>query len=167
MEQKMSFSDKYILVLNTAVNHYIGTAIFKIQADELLLVKKSWRKVKYKQSENLLLFLDKILVKAKIKADDLSAVLVVSGPGSFTAVRIGVAVANTWGLVQNIQVFDYVMGNKGLLEKKDWDRQDWSFLLDDISIYLKKTKVLKQIKNDNGKDFKPVLPVYNGKVKIG
>lgn len=166
-EKKMSFSHKYILVLNTAVNHYLGAAIFKINNGEFELIAKTWRKVKYKQSENLLLLLDNILEKKKINKNDLSGLSVVVGPGSFAAVRIGVALANTWGLINQIPVFAYKIKNKELLAKKEWKAADWSKTLEDMVLYFKKIKILKQVQDDNGKKFKPVLPVYNGEAKIG
>ena len=82
-----------------------------------------------------------------------------TGPGSFTAVRIGVALANTWGLVNKTQVIDYLLQDTELLEKKEWVSADWSKTLEDMVLYLKK--------NYKKKEFKPVLPVYNGEVKIG
>ena len=38
MVKKMNFSHKYVLVLNTAVNHYIGAAILEMQDTEFLII---------------------------------------------------------------------------------------------------------------------------------
>lgn len=45
-------------------------------------------------SKIILNLLDKLLKKNKFKLDDLKGVTVVTGPGSFTGIRIGLVVAN-------------------------------------------------------------------------
>lgn len=47
----------------------------------------------YKHAENLLPLCEKVLVEAKITFDDLAAVAVSAGPGSYTGLRIGVSTA--------------------------------------------------------------------------
>lgn len=56
------------------------------------------------QSKELLLKIEKIMKKCKIGFDDLTGVVVVNGPGSYTGIRIGVSVANTIGMLKNIPV---------------------------------------------------------------
>jgi len=46
----------------------------------------------------------KILNKLSIKPDDLGGIVVFKGPGSFTGLRIGVAVANTMAYALNIPI---------------------------------------------------------------
>lgn len=58
----------------------------------------------FEQSERLLPLVDKLLRKNKIMLDDLSGIIVVSGPGGFTSVRIGAVTANTLGFVLGIPV---------------------------------------------------------------
>ena len=60
-----------------------------------------------KQSEDLLVFLDKILKDKKLKIGDIDAILVNIGPGSFTGVRVGVTVANTLSWSLEIPVLGY------------------------------------------------------------
>ena len=60
-----------------------------------------------KQSEDLLVFLDKILKDKKLKIGDIDAILVNIGPGSFTGVRVGVTVANTLSWSLDIPVSGY------------------------------------------------------------
>ena len=47
----------------------------------------------YRHSELLTSFIDQILSKEKIKPENLSAVVIAKGPGSFTGLRIGFSVA--------------------------------------------------------------------------
>ena len=56
------------------------------------------------KAQNVLPLIEKILKKHKIKASDLTAIKVNIGPGSFTGLRVGVAVANTLAWVLKIPV---------------------------------------------------------------
>jgi L-threonylcarbamoyladenylate synthase len=56
------------------------------------------------KSQNLLPLIDKILKKNQIKLEDLTAIKVSLGPGSFTGLRVGVTVANTLGWFLKIPV---------------------------------------------------------------
>lgn len=49
----------------------------------------------YIHSEKLHLFIEEVLGKAKIKAQDLEAIAIGAGPGSYTGLRIGVATAKS------------------------------------------------------------------------
>ena len=68
--------------------------------------KKNFLKGKSKilKAQNVLPLLDKILKKHKIKTSDLTAITVKTGPGSFTGLRVGVAVANALAWVLKISV---------------------------------------------------------------
>lgn len=46
-------------------------------------------------------YVKKVIDEAKIDANDVDNILVVNGPGSFTGVRIGVAIAKTYGYLIN------------------------------------------------------------------
>ena len=78
-----------------------------------ILVKKNI-KAKYKQSEKLLLNIDKILKILKILKDikDIKGIMVVKGPGSFTALRIGLATANTLAWALHIPIIGVKLTNK-------------------------------------------------------
>lgn len=56
------------------------------------------------KSQNLLPLIDKILKKYKLKPEDLTEIKVNTGPGSFTGLRVGVAVANALGWSLGIPV---------------------------------------------------------------
>ena len=52
------------------------------------------------KAQNVLPLIEKILKKHKLKTSDLTAIEINIGPGSFTGLRVGIAVANTlaWSL---------------------------------------------------------------------
>ncbi len=56
------------------------------------------------QSKELLPKIEELLKKNKSSFDDLTGVMVVNGPGSYTGIRIGVSVANTIGMLKGIPV---------------------------------------------------------------
>jgi tRNA threonylcarbamoyladenosine biosynthesis protein TsaB len=55
-------------------------------------------------SQILLPLIERVMKEAKIGWDDLEAVEVETGPGSYTGVRVGVSVANAIGLGKHILV---------------------------------------------------------------
>ena len=59
---------------------------------------------KEKASQSLLPFIDHVLTSEGRGVKDISEVEVNTGPGSFTGLRVGVAVANTFGFVLDIPV---------------------------------------------------------------
>ena len=59
---------------------------------------------KERSSQTLLPFIDEVLTKRGKKMRDITEVNVSTGPGSFTGLRVGVAVANTLGFVLNVPV---------------------------------------------------------------
>ena len=49
-------------------------------------------------------FIDKVIKEAGLTANDINKILVVTGPGSFTGVRIGVTIAKTYAYLKNIDI---------------------------------------------------------------
>lgn len=49
-------------------------------------------------------FLDKVIKDANLVPSDIEKILVVTGPGSFTGVRIGVTIAKTYAYLLNIDI---------------------------------------------------------------
>lgn len=56
-------------------------------------------------SERIMPLLDKTLKEAKIDLDKIDKIFVVNGPGSFTGIRIGVAVAKTIAYAMNKKIY--------------------------------------------------------------
>lgn len=54
------------------------------------------------RNDKILLGIDKILNKRKIKLNSLKGIIVVNGPGSFAGIRVGLSVANTLAWALNI-----------------------------------------------------------------
>ena len=68
-----------------------------------LLDQFSWQAGR-ELSNTLLLNIDKILIKNELRLNDLKAIIVFQGPGSFTGLRIGITVANTLAYSLDIPV---------------------------------------------------------------
>src|SRR3989344_6405971 len=89
-----------MLYINTTDEEKVALALGKAGK----LIAKREFKAKYRQSETLLPAIDLLLAKNKIKLSDLLGVVVVKGPGPFTATRIGVTVANALAYGLNIKI---------------------------------------------------------------
>lgn len=61
-------------------------------------------KAKQRASQRLLPFIEEVLKKKKKTVKEITEIQVNSGPGSFTGLRVGVAVANTLGWVLKVPV---------------------------------------------------------------
>lgn len=100
------------LFINTAEDNKTEAALIEIDKDdEVKVVSKVSSKIK---SDRALEVVDKLLGKNKITPKKLKGVFAVNGPGPFTAVRIGIALANTFSYALNIPVFgiEYKEGEK-------------------------------------------------------
>lgn len=89
-----------ILLINTADEKKVFLGLVK---QGKLLAKKEFL-AQYQQAEKLLLAIDKLLKVKKYKLKDVKGIVVVSGPGPFTALRIGVVTANTLAFALKIPV---------------------------------------------------------------
>jgi tRNA threonylcarbamoyl adenosine modification protein YeaZ len=87
------------LGINTASR---TTAIALLQ-DEKILAENSWQ-TQNDEAEKLLPNIHSLLKKNKLDFKDLTRIVVVQGPGSFTGLRIGVTVANLIANLQKIPV---------------------------------------------------------------
>ncbi len=88
------------LIINTTNNKFIELILAKTPED--FKVKKI--KAEFKQSEKLLPAMAELLKKNNIKLTQLKGIAVVSGPGGFTSLRIGVVTANTLAYALKIPV---------------------------------------------------------------
>ena len=87
------------LIINTINNDKFLIALSK--GDELI---KKTIPAKYKQTERLLPAVHESLNKNKIHLKNLKGIIVAKGPGSFTALRVGVVTANTLGFALRVPV---------------------------------------------------------------
>jgi len=129
------------LFINTQNNEYIELAVVDDQGSIIMENKISAR---YEQSEKLLDEIEKIMKKGKTEFSGLKGVIVVTGPGGFTSLRIGVTTANTLAWILQIPIVGIKSENKDLGEvvKEGY----------------------KKIKNK--KSFKQVLPEYGREPNI-
>ncbi|MFH1173185.1 MAG: tRNA (adenosine(37)-N6)-threonylcarbamoyltransferase complex dimerization subunit type 1 TsaB [bacterium] len=97
------------LLINTAETDKITLALVKPITQGNLLLDHKTISARRQQSEKLLLNLQKLLQKNKIKLKNLKGIMAVSGPGSFTSLRIGLASANTLGYVLKIPMAEIKM----------------------------------------------------------
>ncbi len=79
----------YILCLETATTN---CSVCVIKEDQVLSCVEDYN-TSYSHAERLHLFIQKALEEAEITCNDLAAVSVSKGPGSYTGLRIGVAAA--------------------------------------------------------------------------
>ncbi len=127
------------LYINSAQAEWLVVALINKQG-QILEFKKI--KAKYRQSEKLLLNIEK-LVGRNLKK--LRGIIVVQGPGSFTALRIGLTTANILAWSLNIPIVG--------LRLKD-DSSDRELI----------SQAYRQIIKKKG--FKAVLPVYGQEPNI-
>lgn len=106
-----------MLIINTAPKDYFEIILARKKTDyKSLKVKGS-----FNQAEKVLPTIDKLLTKQEIKKENLRGIGVVVGPGGFTSVRIGVAVANGLGYGLSLPIAgikaDEFSDNRQLVEK--------------------------------------------------
>lgn len=88
----------YTLYIDT---HFVNLVMGLFKDDELLAEKVISSN---EHSKNTMLLLDNLLKEFKLDVKDLSEIIVVIGPGSFTGVRIGVVIAKILGYTLNIPI---------------------------------------------------------------
>lgn len=93
-----------ILSIDTANNKETVVGL-KSDGKELLLREAADRK-----SQHVLPLLEKVLKQKQMTFEQIDAIEVNVGPGSFTGLRVGVAVANILGLVLQIPVNNQPIG---------------------------------------------------------
>lgn len=91
-------------MLTLAINTASFTESVALFTDKKVLAEIGWRG-KSDESEKLLPTIFKLLKRAEKKWGDLKRIIIVNGPGPFSAVRIGVTTANVLGFALKIPVF--------------------------------------------------------------
>ena len=76
--------------------------IIKLSVGEESFEYKSTAVIKHAQT--ILPLIEKILNKAGIKVGDIDKIEVETGPGSFTGLRVGIAIANALSFAGNIKI---------------------------------------------------------------
>ncbi len=148
-----------ILVINTnGIKHCLGiyqTDTYEVSESDHLagessdMYEKCWEVVNNKRRD-ILCEIDKFLEKNQIKLSNITKIAVYQGPGSFTSLRVGIAIANTLGWSLNIPV----IGVKGTKYN-----QELSIL--DIIIKSKKITSINKLSHFD----KPVEPYYETSLK--
>lgn len=87
------------LILDTTNNKKIIVGL-RINGKEYIQTEK----IKSNKTQIILPMIDKILKKHLLKPEDLSEIQVNAGPGSFTGLRVGLAIANTLSFTLKIPV---------------------------------------------------------------
>ncbi|MFA6534088.1 MAG: tRNA (adenosine(37)-N6)-threonylcarbamoyltransferase complex dimerization subunit type 1 TsaB [Patescibacteria group bacterium] len=89
------------LLINTTVNDHLLLGLADAKGR---VVSWQGKEVGREQAEKLLPFLDQLLRAQKLKLKNLKGIIVVAGPGGFSSVRLGLALANTLGYSLKIPV---------------------------------------------------------------
>jgi len=89
-----------ILVLDTATHRPV---VALAAADGTILAERQWES-RHRHGEELLARLDEVLADAGASRRDLDGVVVGTGPGSFTGLRIGLATAKTVAYALSIPI---------------------------------------------------------------
>jgi tRNA threonylcarbamoyladenosine biosynthesis protein TsaB len=105
MNQKPIINNRAIFSIDTSSNQEIRVALMiDGQKDE---IKESIGKQK---SQVVLVMIQELLKKHELEFSAVTGVEVVLGPGSFTGLRVGVAIANTLGTILQIPINGLPLG---------------------------------------------------------
>ena len=123
MKKNKKLAQKKLLFINTSKHNELDVFLL---ADHKIMDKLSLQG-SFKVSENLLKLINKLLKRNKIELAQLKGIIIVSGPGPFTSLRIAAAVANTLAFALQIPIAgiknkdnlsDLQLIKKGLKEMK-------------------------------------------------
>lgn len=137
----------YLLYLETSSNN-CSVAISK--NEELLCLCEESKSI-LNHNKKLHSFITYTLEGAKILINDLNAVCVNGGPGSYTGLRIGTAAAK--GLCYALSIPLIVINNIEILAKK-YSNQSYDYII--IIVEFRGEKIYMSILNSVGKIIKPI-----------
>ena len=151
-----------ILFINTSLSDLVQV---KLLANDKILAQAESRE-RFKQSELLLLMIDRLIKKARkqknqkirkpknkktkkqeSKKADLEMIAVVSGPGSFSSLRLGITTANTLAWALKIPIIELTTKENSSNEKL-------------VEIIKKKSHKAKK------QSFRPIAPKYGQEPNI-
>ena len=92
------------LIINTAEKDKTTLVIFEVKNFLFFLISKYSFKRGYHQTEKLLPVIDKLFKKNKKSLNDLKGIAVITGPGPFTALRVGITIANAMAFALEIPI---------------------------------------------------------------
>ena len=136
-----------ILLISTEDNNCFSLAI----GDLNKIVKSKTIEKPFRQSEMLLIEIDKLIGKRKI-----DGLIVVSGPGAFSGLRIGIATANALAYAWRAPI-------TGVPVKKNWILNDRQTRLN--KLWQAGVKSLTKQAND-GSSFNFIIPEYGKEPNI-
>ena len=87
-----------ILAIETATTN-CSVALFEA---EILIAKKEHNTEEYTHAEQLTLFIEEVVESAKVSLQEIEAVALSKGPGSYTGLRIGTSTAK--GLCYSLSI---------------------------------------------------------------
>jgi tRNA threonylcarbamoyladenosine biosynthesis protein TsaB len=90
---------RLLLFINTSDFHKLELAL--ISGEKIYKLEKD---LEFNENFKTLELLEKFLAKHKLKLKDVGNIIVCSGPGSFTGIRVGVSLAQALGFGLNIPV---------------------------------------------------------------
>lgn len=101
MAKASKLNQSHILLIDTTAPHSLWVAVAK---GEISIARVHIAMRHATDREQVLGAIEAVLRRAKLNRTDLNGVVVVQGPGPFTATRIGVTVANAIGFALHIPV---------------------------------------------------------------
>ncbi len=90
---------KIVLYIDTSSNEEIAVGLIIDNKKDI-----TKEKVGREKAQVVLPLLQKLLKKHRLNLNDLTAIEVETGPGSFTGLRVGVSIANTLGYFLHIPI---------------------------------------------------------------
>lgn len=142
---------KYLLIDTSSTIAQIALA-----NENKIIVQKTWNSYR-NLSEKLLVNIENLLLRKNIKPSELDGVMVYLGPGTFTGLRIGIAIANAFSYALDIPIFGLKGGGFG---KKKFEIKE----LKPIDLAKMLRRGLKEIKNRGKSRF--VVPFYGKKPNV-
>lgn len=96
---------KKVLVIDTSSNTEVEVCLI-IRGDKKILIQT----LDKKRAQVMLPMVEKILAKHNLSLQDLTAIEVNTGPGSFTGLRVGISIANMLGNYLRIPINNLPIG---------------------------------------------------------
>ena len=94
-----------IIIIDTSNNKEIQVGLRLDGQDDIIS-----QAIDYRKAQVVLPLVEELLHKHKLKFEDLTGIEVNPGPGSFTGLRVGVAIGNTFGMLLRIPINNKPIG---------------------------------------------------------